>query len=100
MKLMPGDYKLIIAILFILLMVCWSTKVKGTDFYVLATSLCEYTKANDRNSIRKTTKKAGVKLRRIYDDIKCNDMTLHAWALHNGAQEVADYYAKKVKKNL
>ena len=76
-----------------------ATKATG-DFLVIATSLCEYTKVNDRNAIRKTLKKGRLKIRRIYDDIKCNDLTLHAWALKNGATDVADYYAKKVKKNL
>jgi hypothetical protein len=70
------------------------------DFLVLATSLCEYTKVDDRNKIRKSLKKAGVKLRRIYDDIKCNDQSLYEFAKANNATEVMSYYEKKVKQHI
>ena len=69
-----------------------------TDLLVLATSLCEYTKANDRNEIRKRLKKSGIKLRRIYDDIQCDGKSLYEFAQANEASDVMAYYEKKVKK--
>lgn len=74
------------------------TETKANDFLVLATSLCEYTKVNDRNEIRKRLKKAGVKLRRIYDDIRCDGKTLYEFAQANNASDVMAYYEKKAKK--
>ena len=68
------------------------------NFMVLATSLCEYTKANNHNEIRKQIRKSGYKLRKIYDDIKCNGQTLHEFAKANSSEDVVAFYEKKIKK--
>jgi len=84
-----------------MLMVGTTTQTKAAnDFLVLATSLCEYTKVNDRNEIRKRLKKARVKLRRIYSDIKCDNKSLYEFAKVNDATNVMAYYEKKVKNMI
>ena len=83
----------------ILLSMAFTTPSKADDcFMILATSLCEYTKANNRNEIRKRVRKSGLKLRKIYDDITCNGQTLHEFATANNAMDVVAYYEKKIKK--
>jgi hypothetical protein len=89
-----------VVFLLVVLLTLMPVKTEANDFLVLATSLCENTKVDNKSGIRKALKKHGVKIRRIYDDIKCNDMSLHAFAKANGAEEVAAWYEKKVKKNL
>ena len=81
-----------------LLGMTFTSPAKANDFMVLATSLCEYTKANNRNEIRKRVRKSGLKLRKIYDDITCNGQTLHEFATANNATDVVAYYEKKIKK--
>ena len=91
--------RLVIIILALMLSMTPAT-IKSNDFLVLATSLCENTKANDRNAIRKALKKAGVKLRRIYTDIRCDGKTLYDFAKEHNAKDVMAYYEKKAKKFL
>jgi len=71
--------------------------VVADDFLMVATSLCEYTKANDRNKIRKKLRRSKMKLRAIYGDIKCNDQTLYKFAVASNADEVVKFYEKKIK---
>ena len=78
----------------------YTAPTKADDLLVLATSLCEYTKANDRNEIRKRLKKSRIKLRKIYKDIQCNGKSLYEFAEVNNATEVMAYYEKKVKKYI
>ena len=80
--------------------VSFTAPAKADDLYVLATSLCEYTKANDRNEIRKRLKKSRVKLRNVYDAIECNGKSLYQFAEANNATDVMAYYKKKVKSKI
>ena len=78
--------------------VTFTKPAQADDFLILATSLCEYTKANDRNEIRKVLKKSRLKIRRIYNDIQCNGKSLYDFAQANEATDVMAYFEKKVKK--
>ncbi len=80
--------------------VTFTTPTKANELLILATSLCEYTKANDRNEIRKRLKKSRVKLRSIYDDIQCNGKSLYEFAQANEATDVMAYYEKRVKGKI
>ncbi len=62
-------------------------------------SLCEYTKVNDRSSLRTKLDDAGIDLRHSYDDIKCagGDSLLRV-AAANGAVESATFIISKVGK--
>ena len=67
----------------------------------LAVSLCDYSKNDDRNSIRKKVKSSGMKLRKIYSGIKCGGDSLLRVAISGNAMNSASYLVKKVgKKNI
>ena len=71
--------------------------VAADDAMILATALCEYTKANDRSKIRKKLKRFKVKLRKIYKDTTCNGKSLHEFAKENNAEDVVKFYETKIK---
>jgi len=71
--------------------------VYSDSFLLLATALCDYTKANDRSKIRKKLRRNKVKIRRVYDGITCNGKTLHQFAVHYKADDVVKFYETKVK---
>ena len=87
-----------IAIVLVMSMLFTAPAKASNDFIILATSLCEYTKANDRSQIRKQIRRSGLKLRKIYDDITCNGQSLHEFAKANNAEDVIAFYEKKIKK--
>ncbi|NTS78133.1 DUF3718 domain-containing protein [Catenovulum sp. SM1970] len=56
---------------------------------------------NDHNGIRQSLHLSGMKLRKIYDKIMCNDLTLIQFAQTKNAEKAGKYLVKKVsKKNL
>ena len=62
----------VIALLSMFLVPVLSTKpAYSNDFFILATALCDYTKTNDRNNIRKKLKRFKLKIRNVYSDISC-----------------------------
>ena len=71
--------------------------IHSDDFLILATALCDYTKANDRNKIRKKLKRFKLKLRKVYGGITCDGKTLHKFAIANNADDVVKFYETKVK---
>lgn len=77
--------------------VLYTRPVASDEFMVLATALCDYTKANDRTQIRKKLKRAKMKLRKIYSGITCNEKTLHQFAVDNNADDVVKFYETKIK---
>ncbi len=62
--------------------------------------LCEYTKVNDRSSLRSKLDDAGIDLRHSYDDIKCGGSgdSLLRVAAANGAVDSATFIISKVGK--
>ncbi|MFT5451353.1 MAG: hypothetical protein ACI9N9_000837 [Enterobacterales bacterium] len=73
--------------------------IYSDDFLLLATALCDYTKANDRSKIRKKLKRFKQKIRKVYNGISCNGKTLHQFAKDNNADDVVKFYETKVKAN-
>ncbi|MFT5521904.1 MAG: hypothetical protein ACI9IA_002510 [Enterobacterales bacterium] len=73
--------------------------IYSNNSMLLATALCDYTKINDRNKIRKKLKRFKVKIRKAYDGITCNGKTLHEFAIANNAEDVVKFYETKVKAN-
>ena len=87
-----------VLILIAFISVSMTTKLSAADDFVkVATAICEYTKANDRNKIRKKLRRAKMKIRSIYGDIKCNDQTLYNFAVTSNAEDVVKYYETKIK---
>lgn len=72
--------------------------VYSGDQMLLATALCDYTKANDRSKIRKKLKRFKMKLRKVYEGITCDGKTLHQFAVANSADDVVKFYETKIKE--
>ncbi len=67
------------------------------DLLRLAISLCDFAKADDRTSMRRKLKAAGMKLRAIYPAIRCGSSgSLLRVATENNAMEAAKFLASKV----
>ncbi len=94
--------KILLSVIFtVLALSTTSTPVKADDDLLrLAVSLCDFAKADDRTSMRRKLKAAGMKLRAIYPAIKCgSDGSLLRVATINGAMEAAKFLASKAGKN-
>ncbi len=61
-----------------------------------ATSLCEYTKADDKNRIRKLLSDNKINVRKIYDKVQCNGDSLIKFAMRSDAYEVGSFYVKQM----
>ncbi|RVU31954.1 DUF3718 domain-containing protein [Rheinheimera riviphila] len=59
-------------------------------------SLCEYTKADDKNRIRKLLSDNKVNVRKIYDNVQCNKESLIKFAMRSDAYEVGAFYVKQM----
>lgn len=59
-------------------------------------SLCEYTKADDKNRIRKLLSDNKVNVRKIYDKVQCNQESLIKFAMRSDAYEVGSFYVKQM----
>ncbi|MEE4246112.1 MAG: DUF3718 domain-containing protein [Kangiellaceae bacterium] len=72
------------------------------DLLRLAVSLCDFAKADDRSSMRRKLKAAGMKLRAIYPAIQCGaEGSLLRVAANNNAMEAAKFLVSKAgKKSL
>ena len=90
--------KIIVFLTLFLAPVLVTKPIYSDDFLLLATALCDYTKANDRSKIRKKLKRFKLKLRKVYEGITCDGMTLHAFAVANNAEDVVKFYETKIKE--
>ena len=61
-----------------------------------ATSLCEYTKADDKNRVRKVLSDNKVNVRKIYDAIQCNGESLIKFAMRSDAYETGSFFVKQM----
>ena len=61
-----------------------------------ATSLCEYTKADDKNRIRKLLSDNKLNVRKIYDSVQCNNESLIKFSMRSDAYEVGSFYVKQM----
>ena len=91
------SFKIVILLTLFITSILVTKPVHSDDFLILATALCDYTKANDRNMIRKKLKRAKTRLRKIYKGITCNGKTLHEFALHHNSEDVVKFYETKIK---
>ena len=89
--------KFVVLIALLLTPVLYTKPAYSDDMMLLATALCDYTKANDRSKIRKKLKRFKMKLRKVYVGITCDGLTLHKFAVANNADEVVKYYETKIK---
>jgi len=77
-------------------------KVQAGDMQRLAENLCEYAKTDNRASMRKKLKGAGMKLKAIYPGLVCGSAgTLMRVAIANDAMAAAKFIASKAgRKSL
>ena len=61
-----------------------------------AVSLCEYTKADDKNRVRKVLSDNKVNVRKIYDAIQCNGESLIKFAMRSDAYETDSFFVKQM----
>lgn len=59
-------------------------------------SLCEFTKADDKNRIRKLLSDNKINLRKIYGSVQCNQDTLIKFAMRSDAYEVGAFFVKQM----
>ncbi len=59
-------------------------------------SLCEYTKADDKNRIRKLLSDNKVNVRKVYDKVQCNKESLIKFAMRSDAYEVGAFFVKQM----
>ncbi len=71
----------------------------------LTLRICEYVQANDKSRLRSFLKQNKLKLRNIYDGVKCNGDNLLIFAAKSSALEVGEFIigklpSKKVKPEI
>lgn len=59
-------------------------------------SLCSYVAANDKNSIRKTMSDNRLRIKNVYDGIKCDGLPLIRFAIKNNAADAAEFIVKQL----
>jgi len=65
----------------------------------LAVSICEYIAADDKNRLRSKLKSSRVKIRNIYDAVKCNGNNLLRHAVASNAVDTGEYIVKNLSKS-
>ena len=61
-----------------------------------ATSLCEYTKADDKNRIRKLLSDNKINVRNIFSSISCNGENMLQFAIRSDAYESGTFLVKQM----
>lgn len=76
-----------------------SVPMKAVAADPLVASICDYTKANDKNRLRKKLKESRVKLRQIYSSISCDGSSLLRAAYASNANDAGEFVAKRLSVN-
>nr|WP_035481357.1 DUF3718 domain-containing protein [Gallaecimonas xiamenensis] len=62
----------------------------------LVASICDYVASNDKNRLRSKLSDSGIRLRNIYDGVKCNGQSLLRFAMSSGADDTGEFIAKQL----
>jgi len=62
----------------------------------LSLRICEYISINDKKRLRKYLKSNNLKVRSIFDDIKCNGDNLLVFAANSNALDIGEYIIGKL----
>lgn len=87
---------IVVAIILVILSVI-STKGYAFD---LSQNICEYIAADDKTRLRKLLKTNRLKIRTLYDDIKCNGDNILIFAATRNAKDVGELIIKKLPKSV
>jgi len=63
-------------------------------------SICLYIAENDKKRLRKALKTSHVKIRKLYKDMRCNDLSLLRFAIERKANDVGLFMVKKIPVSL
>jgi hypothetical protein len=88
-----------IAIFYILLSFVFTMPLKSYAYSGLD-KICLFIAENDKNRLRKLLKTNRVKIRGLYPDMRCNDMSLLQFSLAKESIEVGKFIVKKVPASL
>lgn len=66
------------------------------DAAQLVASICDYVASNDKNRLRSKLSDSGIRLRNIYDGVKCNGQSLLRFAMSSGADGAGEFIAKQL----
>ena len=76
-----------------------STYSEKSQAQNLAKSLCEYVSVDDKSRLRSFLKANKLKIRNIFDDVKCNGQNLVAFAASNNALKTGELMLAKLPKS-
>lgn len=87
---------ILLMITFAILASTYSEKSQAQN---IAKSLCEYVSADDKSRLRSFLKTNKLKIRNIFDDVKCNGQNLVAFAGTNNALKTGSLMLAKLPKS-
>ena len=81
-----------------LIVVCFCSLILPTKLYAFADldSICLYIAEDNKKRLRKTLKKSHVKMRSLFKDMSCNELSLLQFAIQRKAKNVGLFIVKKV----
>lgn len=93
---------ILLSLCLVMVSVSFAPKATAAD---IALRICEYVAANDKNRLRSYLKQHKLKIRKIFNDITCNNQNLLIFSAANNSLEVGEFIigktpAKIVKANL
>lgn len=62
----------------------------------LAQNLCVYVQGNDRLRMRQRLREERIQLRRVYDSIMCNGLSLLQFAMTSGSDDIGEYIVSQL----
>ncbi len=62
----------------------------------LAHNLCAYVGGDDRLRMRQKLREDRIQLRRVYEGIVCNGMTLLQFAMHSGSNDIGEFIVSQL----
>ncbi|TKB48069.1 DUF3718 domain-containing protein [Ferrimonas sediminicola] len=72
----------------------WAPQVQAND--QLIANICQYVHDDNKSRLRKKLKESNVKVRNIYDGIRCNGETMIRSAMTNNANDVGVFLVKRL----
>ncbi|TYK65535.1 DUF3718 domain-containing protein [Colwellia echini] len=84
--------------LLILPLLITTSLMTATSAYAdnLSLRICEYVQANDKSRLRSFLKQNNLKIRNIYDELRCNGDNLLIFSAKSNALEVGEYIIGKL----
>lgn len=63
-------------------------------------AICGYVASDHKSRLRDQLRANKIKLKKIYSSMKCNDMSLLRFAMHNNADKAGAFMAKRISASL